>query len=677
MESRIIFPADWQTVGCQPEILVQYDPSDGELEVKILTLESFQNDGWQAGKVVTEIQPELTNTQNLLTAQTRKSLSEGKYVICLVSKAIRDHASFSGIIIDRVIDYWNSQFTSAIKQRYERLPEKDNNWLFNSECPFFSITTTCYNTPEKFLIELADTITNQRFANFEWILLDNGSTDENTIKSLKEIAVSDSRIKLLEVEKNLHIIGGNRYCLEQAQGQYIIPIDSDDLLYLDSLAVIYSYCQKHNKPDLLYSDEQKISSTGKPAELIWRKKWSKLFSYSTCPASHLMIFNRKVALEADLYTGEYARGSHDWDTFLRLIDRDRGVVPVHIPNVLYGWRMHPQSSAMSEDSKNYLVSSQLQVVEESIKRKNLDLHFRVEGIPHLPLGFYNIWRQPIEPKSVAVDLILENDNFQSLLNLEKNLQYLNYPSIYLRFLYNKAFFSQDFTHKILQLFKKCQVFPSSCLGFISQKDLAEKISLNFNDNYCRAIVNCNLQLTNHNWLWDAVGTLELDNDTGIVGGTILSPEEKIIHIGYVVGLDGFFETPKKSHFLHEAYFRSPYLGVRRNVSAIHSGLIIVGNNIFNRVGLMEGIDSEELGIFGIDFCLRSSELGIKTAYSPQIEAIYNNPVMPSQEALSLKSKLIAKYQNKINHDPYYSEYLVKSSQNYGQVKQPDNFLSVG
>ena len=78
MESRIIFPADWQTVGCQPEILVQYDPSDGELEVKILTLESFQNDGWQAGKVVTEIQPELTNTCLLYTSPSPRDMRRSR-----------------------------------------------------------------------------------------------------------------------------------------------------------------------------------------------------------------------------------------------------------------------------------------------------------------------------------------------------------------------------------------------------------------------------------------------------------------------------------------------------------------------------------------------------------------------------------------------------------------------
>lgn len=69
-----------------------------------------------------------------------------------------------------------------------------------------------------------------------------------------------------------------------------------------------------------------------------------------------------------------------------------------------------------------------------------------------------------------------------------------------------------------------------------------------------------------------------------------------------MGLDGFFEIFKKFYFLYEVYFWSLYLGVCWNVLVIYSGLIIVGNNIFNRVGLMEGIDFEELGIFGIDFC---------------------------------------------------------------------------
>lgn len=79
---------------------------------------------------------------------------------------------------------------------------------------------------------------------------------------------------------------------------------------------------------------------GKFVELIWRKKWLKLFFYLICLVFYLMIFNRKVVLEVDLYIGEYVRGFYDWDIFLCLIDRDRGVVLVYIFNVFYGWWMY-------------------------------------------------------------------------------------------------------------------------------------------------------------------------------------------------------------------------------------------------------------------------------------------------------------------------------------------------
>ena len=102
-----------------------------------------------------------------------------------------------------------------------------------------SLLTTAWNTPPQYLRILADSVLQQRgVTEFEWIVLDNGSTKPATRKLLNEIAASDPRVQLLRVEDNLGIVGGMRLALEQATGRYVLPVDSDDYLYPDCLQVV-------------------------------------------------------------------------------------------------------------------------------------------------------------------------------------------------------------------------------------------------------------------------------------------------------------------------------------------------------------------------------------------------------------------------------------------------------
>ncbi len=90
------------------------------------------------------------------------------------------------------------------------------------------------------------------------------------------------------------------------------------------------------------------------------------------------------------------------------------------------------------------------------------------------------------------------------------------------------------------------------VGFDSEEEGARLICDVSSGAFFKAIVDCSLYINHKDWLWDAIGSIELDPDCGIVGGTILTPDYRILHIGYVAGLDGFFATPG-------------YLDVRENV----------------------------------------------------------------------------------------------------------------
>ena len=130
----------------------------------------------------------------------------------------------------------------------------------------FSITTTVWNTDPIFLNELFRTISAQIHGNFEWLILDNGSTNSATRECLSFLTSKEPRIQLFRVEKNIHIIGGNRYLVERATGDYIVPVDSDDVLYSDSLAILASTIESSKRPALLYSDEQKVATDTSPVD---------------------------------------------------------------------------------------------------------------------------------------------------------------------------------------------------------------------------------------------------------------------------------------------------------------------------------------------------------------------------------------------------------------------------
>ena len=94
--------------------------------------------------------------------------------------------------------------------------------------PLVSIITPSYNK-QQFILETINSVINQTYQNWELILVDDMSSDE-TIIVAKQFSEKDNRIKIFVNEKNK----GANYCrnfgLKQAQGEYVIFLDADDLL---------------------------------------------------------------------------------------------------------------------------------------------------------------------------------------------------------------------------------------------------------------------------------------------------------------------------------------------------------------------------------------------------------------------------------------------------------------
>ncbi len=635
----ILYPHDWAHTPSNFDFIVETSNIEQDFIVKLFEFDQFQENKTDQS-VITLSKADFRIYSDMFVYEF-KNLRPTKYTIVIeIEGTVVQHTSF---IVNKIFDKLLENISSD---------KKFKNSKKLSKTPFFTITTTVFNTDVIFLNELYKSIVTQKFNNFEWIILDNGSLPiiKNTIKKFTKL---DSRIKFYRVSKNLHIIGGNRYLLERAHGKYIVPVDSDDLLYKNTLLEIYNSLI-NNPTEICYTDEFKLSPTGKVAELIWRSEFSRYAAYSTCPAAHIVCFERSFGLLAGVYSGDYAKGAHDWDTFLRIIDA--GGSASQIRQCLYGWRMHKKSTAFNIKSKNYIRQSQHAVVKNSLTRRGLATRFNIEDAFPETLGYLKLVRKKVFPKNIEIDIWLGTETYIEIENVCANIASFDYPNICkVRFISNDFQPRGEVVKKLLNIAKSIGISDDRINFHVLCGDPIEKVLSEFNSNSeMKIVMGPSGKIVSRNWIWDMVGTMELDDDTSIVGGVVLKNDyETVQHLGWVVSFNGVASSPYINVPFDRTGVGTPLL-LNRSVSGVWGGVVGVRRSFSDAHGSLLGIDTSD-GMYGLEYGLRSLQ-------NKKHASINLNLIIISDQvdgAYSSKNrKLVELLHDQFNihniADPYYS-----------------------
>lgn len=163
--------------------------------------------------------------------------------------------------------------------------------------PKVSVLMPAYNS-EKYIVEAIESILNQTFTDFEFIIIDDCSTDK-TWEIIQKYSKNDKRILAIKNEKNLGISGNRNKLKKLAKGDYIMWQDSDDIsmpnrmekqvevLSNDSeIGIVGGYINQFNESE----DFSIRKYSDKDSELR-----SKIFRYSPCAQPASMI--RKTVLD--------------------------------------------------------------------------------------------------------------------------------------------------------------------------------------------------------------------------------------------------------------------------------------------------------------------------------------------------------------------------------------------
>jgi glycosyltransferase involved in cell wall biosynthesis len=265
--------------------------------------------------------------------------------------------------------------------------------------PLISVVVPTYNTPDRYLVPLVDSVLAQTYPRWELCLAD-GSTDPLRAAAVAAQAGRDERIRLRRLASNLGIAGNTNAGIEQARGDYIAFCDHDDTLAPSALNEVAAALRADPGVDLFYSDEDKLSEDGATrSHPFFKSGWSPAhFLYGNYLAHFVVVRAELVRKVGGIRTGY--EGAQDFDFILRTLDHDARVA--HIPRLSYHWRFAEGSTARGARQKKGAGDAGCRALEDYLRRN--EVAARVERIPDYPTNYRLVYEPPVRPTAHALDV---------------------------------------------------------------------------------------------------------------------------------------------------------------------------------------------------------------------------------------------------------------------------------
>lgn len=263
--------------------------------------------------------------------------------------------------------------------------------------PLFSIVTPVYEPPLDVLQEMIDSVREQSFPDWELVLVDDVSPSPRVRTILREAARADSRITVIERSENGRIVAASNDGVNAATGEFLVLVDHDDLLPPEALQTVAEAVEAEPEVDYLYSDEDKIDENGGHYDVFRKPDWSPERLRGQMYTGHLSVMRTALVRRVGAFRPGFD-GSQDHDLALRVTEQARTIV--HIPEILYHWRVVPGSAAGDVNAKPYAWEAGRKAVGEHLQRSGIA--GTAELGPHP--GYYRIKR--IADPEVLVSVIV-------------------------------------------------------------------------------------------------------------------------------------------------------------------------------------------------------------------------------------------------------------------------------
>lgn len=241
-----------------------------------------------------------------------------------------------------------------------------------------SVVMPTYNTPVPMLKEAIDSILNQTFTDFEFIIIDDGSTNDSPcyLDNLR-----DERIVLIHNPQNIGITKTLNIGFNTAKGKYIARMDSDDISLPSRFEKQYSYMEKH--PDVVVCGTNLEFFGGREGFSNWHdpdyetSKITLLFHYNG-PPHPTAFFRHETLLKHNLSYNEKLIYSQDYGLYAEISKYGRIVI---LDDILHKYRIHSHQINQLHrkeqiDCDKYIQKKLLLQLLDHVTDEELDMHYK-------------------------------------------------------------------------------------------------------------------------------------------------------------------------------------------------------------------------------------------------------------------------------------------------------------
>ena len=423
----------------------------------------------------------------------------------------------------------------------------------------------------------------------------------------------------------------------------------------------------HPDAALFYSDEDKLDEGGQRQSPYFKCDWNIDLFHSQNMICHLGVY--KTALLRDIGGFRIGlEGAQDYDLALRCIERLEPGQIIHIPRVLYHWRIHAESTAHAGAAKPYAAVSGERALNEHFQRCEI-----AASAEYVDVGYRIRYVVPAEQPLVSI--IIPTRNGLQLVRqcIESILAKTTYANYEILLIDNGSdeqetldYFKKLGTEPRVRVIRDDRPFNYSALNNAAVKVAKGEFVL---------LLNNDIEIITPTWLTELVSHAAR-RGVGAVGARLWYPNDTLQHGGVILGIGG---VAGHSHKYLARYSNGYFCRAKltQTLSAVTAACLLIRKSIYEEVGGLNEVDLR-VAFNDVDFCLRVREAGYRNIWTPFSECYHHESATRGTEDTPEKKErfskevlyMKAKWGEKLFCDPAYSPCLTLEHEDFSFAWPP-------
>lgn len=607
---------------------------------------------------------------------TRNELAQLRQILERIEARLPEIARTSSIPLEAYDEYWN-RFYRPTPEAHSEQSIQSRRFTYR---PLISVVVPAWKSDTRLLDKAIHSVRAQSYDHWELIISDDASGHDD-LKSLKHRHASDPRIRWLDAADRVGIAGNTNRGIAAAGGDYIAFLDHDDEFAPDALYHVARALQEY-RYGLLYSDEDRMEEDefSRPVHHtpFFKPDFDPDLLLAINYLCHLVVLRRDVLVALGGLRAGF-EGAQDHDLLLRVVSSLSPRDIVHLPRILYHWRVTPGSVSRTPAFMEQLQKNIVATVEDHLRRLNAPA--QVE--PHNdPVGsgrqYANRVRWRLPTPAPKVSIILATRDRVDLLRpcLTSVVDSLaTYPGEYEILIVD----NDSAEHATLDYFTSLSALPRirivrfqgpfnwSAINNAGAREALGEVLIFLN--------NDTLVLTK-DWCAELVAHA-MREDVGAVGARLLYSDGTIQHAGVLTGVEGVAghecvgDAPQSG-----GYFGRTHL--LRSAAAVTGACLATRSAIFKE--LDGGFDELNLKIAfnDVDYCMRVRKAGYRVVYNPFAVLYHFESKSRGREISEAQQKrhraeaaaFYARWTASEIADPYYNPHFERFARPFERLRPP-------